>query len=443
MNFLDLFPEAVATDIPPSSILVTDPYSNPVSEENKLKSKKSFVEAISNVCVIPTSQLPIPCVKGDRISIMIPEDEYLLGLESCKHNLHGRILWPKGSTPFTVQQLKTKLLSLWSSLQKWGVTSLGKGFFEFSFSSLEDVRRVRASPAWNLNPGILKLFPWTKDFVPSNMNQSSAQVWVRIHGLAQEYWRPKILFTIASSIGTPICIDSSSNKPLLDRPFGHFVRVLVDIDLMKELRDKVLIERTGFAFFVDLEYEKLLDFCDYCKYPGHTVHSRRRKKAAEQQSTVKNDAQQNFAKDNNQNKHNSQPPLMNKGKEPLIDKTPQLGAETSGVLKDKVAFRDPNLSTPVEISKHVGPSSGGVLNNNAILIPTAEIDDPILVDLNAQAKILKAAAVLNQLEISSSDSEFVVETQLAATNNLIDNNHNTANNFLNDSWDNLASKAHI
>ncbi|CAI8600059.1 unnamed protein product [Vicia faba] len=139
-----------------------------------------------------------------------------MGLDSCKHNLHGRILWPKGSTPLTVQQLKTKLQALWSSLPKWGVTSLGKGFFEFSFSSIEDVRRVRATPSWNLNPGILKLFPWTKDFIPSNMNQSSAQVWVQIHGLAQEYWRPKIIFTIASSLGTPICIDSSSNKPLLE-----------------------------------------------------------------------------------------------------------------------------------------------------------------------------------------------------------------------------------
>src|SRR4051812_43341218 len=196
MDFHDLFPEAVTDATHTATVLSSD--------TNKPKTGKLFVEAISNVCVIPTSQLPTPCVKGDRLSIMIPEDEYILGLESCKHNLHGRIIWPKGSTPITVQQLKTKLQTLWSSLPKWGITSLGKGFYEFSFANLEDVRRVRSSPAWNLNPGILKLFPWTKDFVPSNMNHSSAQVWVRIHGLAQEYWRPKILFTIASSIGIPI-----------------------------------------------------------------------------------------------------------------------------------------------------------------------------------------------------------------------------------------------
>jgi hypothetical protein len=50
---------------------------------------------------------------------------------------------------------------------------------------------------------MLKLFAWNPDFNPSLQQQSSAQVWIRIHGLSQEYWRPKILFAIASSVGTP------------------------------------------------------------------------------------------------------------------------------------------------------------------------------------------------------------------------------------------------
>ncbi|XP_058741883.1 uncharacterized protein LOC131614291 [Vicia villosa] len=261
---------------------------------------------------------------------MIPEDEYLLGLESCKHNLHGRILWPKGSTPITVQQLKSKLQELWTSLPKWGVTSLGKGFYEFSFSSLEDVRRVRLSLAWNLNPGILKLFPWLKDFFPANMKQSSTQVWVRIHGLAQEYWRPKILFTISSSIGMPICIDSSSNKPLLERSFGHFVYVLVDIDLLKELRDKILVERVGFAFFVDIEYEKLPDFCSFCKLMGHTIHTCKRKQSSEHQLKTKN---------TDQNNNFLQPNPTPRCKEIIIEQTPPDRGQTSGTIKDVEASK--------------------------------------------------------------------------------------------------------
>ncbi|CAK8543740.1 unnamed protein product [Lathyrus sativus] len=88
-------------------------------------SKKSFIEAVNNVCDIPISQLPHSIIKGDHISITIPEDEYMAGLESCKHNLHGRIIWPKGATLLKVEDLKKKLSDILSSLGKWGLTSLG------------------------------------------------------------------------------------------------------------------------------------------------------------------------------------------------------------------------------------------------------------------------------------------------------------------------------
>lgn len=120
--------------------------------------KKFFVEAVNNVCDFPISQLPQLIVKGDMISIIIPNEEYLVGLASCKHNLHGRIIWPKGSVPLKVEVLKQKLSVIWVSLGKWGLTSLGKGFFEFSFSSIKDLQRLCSTSCWNLNSGLLKLF---------------------------------------------------------------------------------------------------------------------------------------------------------------------------------------------------------------------------------------------------------------------------------------------
>lgn len=158
---------------------------------------------------------------------------------------------------------------------------MGKGFYDFSFSCLEDVRRVRCANTWNLKPGSLRLFPWSKDFVPSNVQHTSAQVWVCIHGLLQDYWQPKIIFTISSSLGMPICIDSTSSKSAFDRALDHFVRVLVDIDLTKELSYKILVERIGFAFFVDLEYERLSDFSSLCNCIGHSKDKCNRHKSAE------------------------------------------------------------------------------------------------------------------------------------------------------------------
>jgi hypothetical protein len=97
-------------------------------------------------------------------------------VNACKHNLHGRIIWPKGATPLTVAAVKSKLAPMWKDLSQWGVSSLGKGFYEFVFSTLEDVRRVRSIASWNLNPGLLKLFAWSKDFNPRVQQNVSAQV---------------------------------------------------------------------------------------------------------------------------------------------------------------------------------------------------------------------------------------------------------------------------
>lgn len=135
-------------------------------------------------------------------------------------------------------------------------------------SSLEDVKRVRSLPSWNLNSSFLKLFAWSKDFNLILQNSSTAQVWVRLHVLSQEYWRPRIFFAIASSVGTPVCTDSASSKPMIERTFGQVARVLVDMNVTKELRYNVLV---GFAFFVELEYENLPDYCIHCKKIGHYV----------------------------------------------------------------------------------------------------------------------------------------------------------------------------
>ena len=48
-----------------------------------------------------------------------------------------------------------------------------------------------------------------------------------------------------------------------------FARVLVDLDMTKDLVDRILVEREGFAFFVDVIYERLPLFCSSCKIVGH------------------------------------------------------------------------------------------------------------------------------------------------------------------------------
>jgi len=93
--------------------------SSPQPDNTQTKQQKTFAQAVSNICDIPLSQLPKPCLKGEDRAIQIPDNEYEAGLETCKHNLQGRIIWPKGSNPITVDNLINKLSVLWKTIGRW------------------------------------------------------------------------------------------------------------------------------------------------------------------------------------------------------------------------------------------------------------------------------------------------------------------------------------
>ncbi|XP_019438957.1 PREDICTED: uncharacterized protein LOC109344659 [Lupinus angustifolius] len=153
------------------------------------------------------------------------------------------------------------------------MVSLGRGYYDFSFSSLDDMRIVCAVGAWNLHPGFLRLYLWTLNFNPALQKFSHVQCWVKIVGLPQEDWSPRIIFSIVGGIGTPISLDDATNN----RTFGHFARVLMDIDLKSDLPNQILVEREGYAFFFRLEYEKLPQFCNGCQTIGHLVTNCRKR----------------------------------------------------------------------------------------------------------------------------------------------------------------------
>lgn len=230
--------------------------------------RKSFVQALNGSVDIKLSQLPHPCVKGDALTIKISKDEYQLGLQSCRNNIHGRLFLSKGDAPIKAVELRAKLSNLWKPIGNWKMIPLGRGFFEFSFAYQDDLRSVWSMGAWNLKPGLLRLSQWSPDFNPQLQKQTHAQCWVRITGLPQEYWRYKLLFEIASAIGTPVSLDESTRM----RVYGYYARVLVDLDLSGSFYDDIMVEREDFTFFVGIEYEKVPYFCTECQVIGHMLY---------------------------------------------------------------------------------------------------------------------------------------------------------------------------
>ena len=57
--------------------------------------------------------------------------------------------------------------------------------------------------------------------------------------------------------------------------------------MTKDLVDRILVEREGFAFFVDVIYERLPLFCSSCKIVGHSSElCKRRSKHEETKKNV-------------------------------------------------------------------------------------------------------------------------------------------------------------
>lgn len=88
--------------------------------------------------------LPPRVVMGKSVHVRISRAAYEAGLASCQTHLHGRLTLQKGDTPVTTQAMKLKLSKLWPHLQNWSLTPLGKGFFEFNFNSIDDMKRIWA-----------------------------------------------------------------------------------------------------------------------------------------------------------------------------------------------------------------------------------------------------------------------------------------------------------
>jgi len=126
---------------------------------------KSFASTLGgNVSPNADVPLPVPCIKGDSRSIYIGQEDYVKGLTECQNALRGRLTLVKGDKPYTARDLVTKIGKIWKTACKWKMVPLGRGYNDFHFDSPDDLRGIWTAGTVNLNPCLLRLSKWMKDF---------------------------------------------------------------------------------------------------------------------------------------------------------------------------------------------------------------------------------------------------------------------------------------
>lgn len=141
------------------------------------------------------------------------------------------------------------------------------GWLVYRFKTEEAKISVLSGGPYLIYGRPLILRPMTKFFDFSSEEMSRVPVWVKFPNLPLCCWSLVCLSKIASVLGKPIQYDQPTST--LSRL--SYARVLVEIDLLKELQHSVSISLPeGPALRQSVVYEALPKYCTFCHVFGHT-----------------------------------------------------------------------------------------------------------------------------------------------------------------------------
>lgn len=105
--------------------------------------------------------------------------------------------------------------------------------------NMADRSVVTVLGAMHTKPGIFRVSRWFPGFNFSNYKQTAVQVWIRIFELPLEYRKTQNLLNITRGVGLPWKID----RQTLNLSQGIYARILVEVDLVNPLPERLLVTR--------------------------------------------------------------------------------------------------------------------------------------------------------------------------------------------------------
>ncbi|VFQ92357.1 unnamed protein product [Cuscuta campestris] len=146
------------------------------------------------------------------------------------------------------------------------VGELNSNSILINFEQDEDYQRFFLRKSWTLGKDIMVVTKWSPNLRPDE-DSPIVPVWVTIPNLPIHLHDQKALFCITSKLGKPLKVDSATLN--FSRPKA--ARVCIEIDVSKNLHQKIHVKHIDDDLFFQVLYEDPHSFCDSCHRLGHNA----------------------------------------------------------------------------------------------------------------------------------------------------------------------------
>ncbi|CAH9061334.1 unnamed protein product [Cuscuta europaea] len=135
----------------------------------------------------------------------------------------------------------------------------------FNFRSDLDFQRFWLKNNWYFFGCAMNVSRWTPSYYVE-ADSPLCPVWVAMEGIPVHLHDVRALYVIAGLLGRPLKIDAPTAN--FSRP--STARILIELDISRELSQKIWIDNGESGFFQAAVYENLPVFCTVCSRFGHT-----------------------------------------------------------------------------------------------------------------------------------------------------------------------------
>ncbi|CAH9141789.1 unnamed protein product [Cuscuta epithymum] len=242
---------------PSTSAAPPSPEQPPPPGRNIWDSKRTFVSVLLNKEEAKFSTTHARFKGMPSVSFL--EDDVQTLADQHKHALVGYFY--KGRPPLATIRRSFEIIGF------KGVFHIGlieKKHILIRFDMEEDYIRCWNRQNWDIQGNIMKVTKWSPDFKP-NVDSPIVPVWLVLEGLPIHLHDKRALFEIAGLIGKPLKLDVATAT--LARPSQ--ARVCVELDLTKEMPNKVWIQAGKLGFVQPVIYEYRPYYCTNCFHLGH------------------------------------------------------------------------------------------------------------------------------------------------------------------------------